>query len=74
MEKSYVFFFHYNKPASIASKKPQISIHYKKQCLIVNNIVCNVNTYGHLKKIQPKFVMKGKCKSIDIKNGIAYIN
>ena len=74
MEKLYVFFFHYNKPASQSAKKPQITVHYKNQCLIVDNVVCNVKTFGQLKNIQPKFVMKGKCKEVILKDNIAYIN
>lgn len=78
MEKSKtekrVFFFHYNKPLSKKANKPQISIHYKKQCIIVDNLVCNVKTYGTLQKTQPHFVVKGKCQSITINDRIAYID
>ena len=69
-----VFWFHYNKPASLKANKPKITVHYNKQCLIVDNIECNVNTFGHLRKEQPKFVIKGKCKNLEIINGIAKIN
>jgi hypothetical protein len=53
----YSFFFHYNKPASREQKKPVISVHYKDQCFLVENIVCNVPTKGKLNKRQPYFVM-----------------
>ncbi len=69
-----VFWFHYNKPRSSSVGKPQITIHYKKQCLIVDNLICNVSTAGHLKNSQPRFVVKGKCSNIIIKNNIAYID
>lgn len=69
-----VFFFHYNKPASKSKGKPQISIHYRKQCLIVDNIDVRVPTFGHIRNVQPFFVMKGKCNSIIINKGLAIIN
>lgn len=69
-----IFFFHYNKPASQKAGKPIISIHYKKQCILVENIVCNVKTWGHVNNRQPKFVIKGLADDIDIKNNVAYIS
>ncbi len=68
-----VFYFHYNKPASKRAKKVQISVHYDKQCIIVDNVICNVQTFGKINKTQPYFVMKGKCESVDIIDGIATI-
>jgi hypothetical protein len=69
-----VFFFHYNKPASQKAGKPIVSIHYKKQCILVENIVCDVKTWGHINKRQPRFVIKGFARNIDVKDGIAYIS
>ena len=68
-----VFWFHYNKPASKKMGKPQITIHYNNQCIIVDNLICKVETFGHIKKSQPYFVIKGKCKEIKIDNKIATI-
>ncbi len=59
--KKYAFYFHFNKPASKKAGKPQISIHYKGQCFIVDNIQCSVATKGKIRKRQPYFVMTGKC-------------
>ena len=70
----YSFFFHYNKPASKAANKPQISLHYKKTCYILDNIICKVPTQGKIRKQQPFFVMSGKYKEIIIKDNIAYIS
>jgi hypothetical protein len=70
--KQYSFFFHYNKPQSTKVGKPQISIHYRKTCYIVDNIVCNVPTWGYIKKDQPRFVIKGK-GTISFTNNIATI-
>lgn len=67
------FFFHYNKPASIKSGKPVISLHYDKKCHLIENIECLVPTRGRIRKDQPLFVMVGKCNSIKIKNRIAII-
>lgn len=67
------FFFHYNKQASQRAGFCQISVHIKKTCHIVDNLVCSVPIYGYTSKRQPRFVMKGKCKNFEIKNGIAII-
>lgn len=73
MTRYYTFWFHYNKQNSTKAGKPQLTIHYKKQCLIVDNVDCNVNIKGHLNKQQPFFVLKGKCSTIEIINNIAFI-
>lgn len=71
--KVYRFFYHYNKPMSAKRNKPTISIHYKKQCMMVDNFVCMVPTRGKVNKQQPRFVVTGKATEITIKEGIAYI-
>jgi len=68
------FFFHYNKPASLKTGKQQISVHYNKTCYIVDNIKCLVPTEGKLRKIQPRFVMSGKCNNLIIENNIVKIS
>lgn len=68
------FWFHYNKPESRNAGKPKITLHHNKTCYIIDNIICNVSTEGKINKVQPLFVMRGKCKSITIINNIAYIN
>ena len=68
-----VFYFHYNKPASKKFGKPQLSIHYKKTCYIVDYIKCEVPTYSHNRNKQPHCVIKGRCTEINIKNGFAII-
>lgn len=72
--KPRVFFYHYNKPMSQRRGKPVISVHYKNQCLMVDNIVCDVKTWGHIRTTQPRFVVKGKATSVEIKDGVAYIS
>jgi len=71
--QTYVFWFHYNKPASAAAQKPQITIHFKNKCLIVDNLSVKVPTHGHIRNEQPYFVIRGKCTDINIVNNIAYI-
>lgn len=68
------FFFHYNKPATQRAGKPQVSVHYKDTCHIVDNVICNVSCEGRLRKTQPRFVMRGKANKITFKQNIAYIN
>jgi hypothetical protein len=67
------FWFHYNKPASKKVGRPQITIHFNKQCCIVDNLVCNVKTFGRTKNQQPYFVIAGDADTIEIKKKIAYI-
>lgn len=71
--RSYSFFFHYNKPASRTKGVPVISIHYRGQCLLVQNIVCSVPTSGKINKRQPFFVMTGKAHNIVVKDNVAYV-
>jgi hypothetical protein len=68
-----VFWFHYNKPASRAAGKPQVSIHYRGSCYVVDNIECDVPIWGHINKRQPYFVMKGKCSSMVIAKNRAIV-
>jgi hypothetical protein len=69
------FWFHYNKPASRAAKKTQVTIHYKGQCLIVDDLaLVGVDVAGRHRKSQPYWVLAGKANDITIKNGIATIS
>ena len=67
------FWFHYNKPASVQKGKPQITVHYNNTCHLVDNLECSVPTKGRIRKAQPRWVISGKLKSFEIKNGIAII-
>jgi len=60
------FFYHYNKPASRAAKKPIMSVHFNKKCYIVDHIMCHVTSYTQHRKRQPYCVMKGKCMNVVI--------
>lgn len=63
------FFFHYNKPASRAKGKPQISVHFQNSCHIVDNVKVNVKTFGRVRKTAPYFVMVGDAKQISAHDG-----
>lgn len=67
-EKEYRFFYHFYK------QKGKMSIHFKKSCTVVDNIICNVKCETKWKPTQPKLVMQGFAKNVEIKNGIALIN
>lgn len=73
MKKTRVFWFHYNKPASAQAKEPRITVHYDNKCYIVKNIMVEVPTHGHLRKSQPFFVIKGKCRDISFKDGVCHV-
>ncbi len=73
MSKPRSFFFHFNKPASRAAGKPQISVHTAGKCHIVDNVICDVPTVGRIKKTAPTFVMTGKGFT-HIGNGVAVLS
>ena len=71
--KARAFFFHFNKPASMKEGRAKISVHYMNACYLVDNIVCGVATKGRTRNSSPKFVMTGKAKRFELKDGIAYL-
>lgn len=73
-KRSRVFFYHYNKPMSQQTGLPTMSLHVDKMCYMIRGIICNVNTYTHENKTQPRMVIKGNATVISIIDGIATIN
>lgn len=69
----YIFYFHYNKPASLKAGKSQLSVHFRNTCYVVDGIDCKVPTYSYNRKTQPRCVIKGKCSKIEVINGMALI-
>jgi len=69
-----IFWFHYNKQMSKKHNKTILTLHYKKTCHYIENIIINVPTWGHFKKDQPRFVIKGNANNIEIIDGIAKID
>lgn len=68
-----VFWFHYNKPASKKAGHPKMSVHFKKTCHIVDGVIVSVPTWSSNRKTQPRLVIKGQAKKIQIENNIARI-
>ena len=67
MTKSFRFFYHYYK------QKNKMSIHFKKTCIVVDDIECNVPCETKWKKTQPNLVMQGFARDVIIKNNKAII-
>lgn len=68
-----VFWFHFNRPATLKANKVQITLHYNKKCHIVDGLECYTETRSKIRKEQPIFVMRGRCNNITFNNNIAYI-
>lgn len=61
------FFFHYRKSDG------KMTIHFKNQCIIVNEVNCLVPCETKRNKRQPRLVMRGFCKRILVNNKIGTI-
>ena len=76
MTKPFAFFFHYNKPASLTSGEPTISLHFKNKCHMIQELYCEVSTHSRINKNNsPHFVMAGNANKITFSDdkSIAYI-
>lgn len=62
--KSFAFWFHYNKPETQRRGKVTLSLHYKGQCHLIDNIECFVTVAGRIRKDQPRFVMAGRAHMV----------
>lgn len=71
--KPYSFFYHYNKPLSKSLGRTVLSIHYKKQCHFVHDVVINVPTKSRQRKTQPHCVICGK-GVLTIKDNVGFID
>lgn len=61
------FFFHYYK------QKDKWSVHYNRKCHIVDNIICLEKIESKNNQRQPRKVIQGFTKKIEINNGQATI-
>ena len=68
-----IFWYHFNRPASLKYNSPKLSLHFRKTCYIVDKIICHVPTYSFNKKQQPRVVIKGQAKDIKILDNVAEI-
>lgn len=73
MAKCYKYFYHYNKPASLKAGKPQLSVHFKKTCHIVDAVICAAVFHTKNNKKQPHCVITGECSTVVISNNTAII-
>jgi len=65
--KKYRFFYHYFK------QKGKMTVHYRKQCIVVKDIVCYTACKTKWNKTQPQIVMQGWAEKVLIENDTAYI-
>ncbi len=68
MNKSYRFFYHFNK----AHKA--MTVHFRGQCLIAKNVKCSRPAETHWQNKQPMLIMRGFANNVIIENEIAYID
>ncbi len=61
------FFYHFNK------QHKKMSIHYRNQCYIVNDVVCEVPCETKWNKRQPRLAMQGFARNLTIKNNIGIL-
>lgn len=67
MNRQYRFFYHYFKT------KGKMSVHFKKKCMIVDNVCCEVPCETKWQIKQPRLIMQGFCSIIKIINNTAII-
>lgn len=66
--KTYRFFFHYNK------KEQKMTVHFRKKCILVDDVICNTPCETKWNRSQPYLVMQGFASDIRIINSnIAHI-
>lgn len=61
------FFFHFRKSTG------DLTLHWKKQCIPIKDIVCNVPVETKWNKQQPLVVLQGFANNIEIINDKAVI-
>ena len=66
-DRKYRFFYHYNKP------KGCMTVHFKGQCLPVGDVVCHVACETKWRDSQPRLVMQGYARDVQVKRGVAHI-
>lgn len=65
--KKYRFFYHFNKWTG------RMTVHWKKECILVDDVICEVGCETKWNKSQPRLVMRGFATEIEILNKKAYI-
>jgi hypothetical protein len=62
------FFFHFRKSTGA------LTLHWNNQCISINDVKCNVPLETKWNKTQPRVVLRGFAKEINIIKKVAYIN
>lgn len=62
MDKKYRFFYHYRR------SDKRMSVHFMKQCIPCENVICNVPCETKRNKTQPFLVLQGFAKNIRFDN------
>lgn len=65
--KKYRFFYHFNK------HEVKMTVHWKNQCIVVDNVKCYVPCETKWNKRQPRLVMQGFAEYVEIRDNIAII-
>lgn len=60
--RRYRFFFHYNK------KEGKMTTHFRKKCIITDDIICEPPCTTKWNKTQPYIVMQGYASDVKILN------
>jgi hypothetical protein len=66
--KKYRFFYHFYK------QKGKMSVHFKKSCTVVDDVICEVPCETKWKPTQPRLVMQGFAREVKFINNKAYIS
>jgi len=61
-KKKYRFFYHYRKQTK------RLTLHYKGECIPLDDLVCEVQTESKWNKRQPHIVMQGFAEEVTITN------
>ena len=73
MTSPRVFWFHFNKPATAAAGIPMWSVHFAGECHVVAHVECRVPTRTKANARQPRGVVRGHCRVVTVKSGVATI-
>lgn len=72
--RTRVFWYHYNKPASLAAGRNRWSVHYLGRCYVVDDLDIRVPARSRARKRQPRAVMCGRCNQLQVTKGVAVIS
>jgi len=67
------FFLHFNKPMTLSRKEVWWTLHYRGQCVPIKHFTCKTKTQDRERKAQPRAVVWGDAKTIEVTNHHALI-